>query len=255
MRPCLSGDLRRANRVEVIRRFYGGRVQTRAEVAQQWGRLGRDGRHDHRRAAGRRAAGGVGEHQVRRRPASRSRMRADKLYLVGMDLAEAYAIAEFARPGHELGRTPPDTGRAVRQRSELVVGYVVDCVKGVIAALPGVSPEDVAVVSFRARWTARRRLDPRSELGLARCPVPAAVLPSRHHAGSAGEPRSRPLLVVEGWVSAAFGDALLTAIAPVVKDISLAAPYDAIPCVLSRITDSPVSLGMAVLAFDTFRLP
>ena len=37
MRPRLSGDLRRANRVEVMRSFYGGRTQTRADVAGQLG--------------------------------------------------------------------------------------------------------------------------------------------------------------------------------------------------------------------------
>src|SRR5207302_604307 len=80
------------------------------------------------------------------RPASRLRMRAAKPYLVGVDLAETYVIAElFDQAMNRVGhyRTPVAPSD---DDPESVVGHVVDCVNGVIATLPGLRPEDVAVV-------------------------------------------------------------------------------------------------------------
>jgi predicted NBD/HSP70 family sugar kinase len=63
------------------------------------------------------------------------------------------------------------------------------------------------------------------------------------------------LLVVGGWVGAAFGESLLAAVKPVVEQYTLSVPHDAVRLATSRIADNPVSLGMAVLAFETFLLP
>src|SRR4051812_23226777 len=50
------------------------------------------------------------------------------------------------------------------------------------------------------------------------------------------------LLLIGGWVSAAFGEPLLAAVAPVIKEFSLAVPHDAVTLAASRIADNPVSL-------------
>jgi hypothetical protein len=96
MRPRLSGDLRRANRVEVMRSFYGGRVLTRADVAQQ---LGMSVATAGTITAELTAAGLLEETQTTRsaggRPATQLRMRAGAPYLIGVDLAETYVIAEL----------------------------------------------------------------------------------------------------------------------------------------------------------------
>jgi predicted NBD/HSP70 family sugar kinase len=396
MRPRLSGDLRRANRVEVMRSFYGGHVRTRADVAQQLGvsvatvgtiitELTAAGLLEETEPT--KSAGG--------RPATQLRMRAAAPYLIGVDLAETYVIAELFdqamnRVGHfQMPVSPTDND------PESVVGHVVDCVDGVIAQLPGLRPADVAGVGvslpgqvdreggvsihapnwgwhgvpFQSLFQRRSALpvlldNPLKAITLAEMMFGEAeghddavvvnlgtgvglgivaegrLLRGRTnsagewghtvlvdggkpcHCGSRGcveayvgaaalldlltevAPDSpllvpgdqaetvarlaeavgrgdrvaeetlarfaRPLgialanavnmlnpelLVVGGWVSAAFGDALLTAVAPVVKEFSLAVPYDAIECALSRIADNPVSLGMAVLAFETFLLP
>jgi predicted NBD/HSP70 family sugar kinase len=396
MRPRLSGDLRRANRVEVMRSFYRGHVQTRAEVALQLGvSVATVGT-----IIAELAAAGLLEETERGktaggRPATRLRMRADKPYLVGVDLAETYVIAELFdqamnRVGHyQIPVAPSDND------PDSVVGHVVDCVNGVIAGLPGLGAEDVAGVGvslpgqvdreggvsihapnwgwhgvpFKALFQRRSTLpvlldnalkaitlaemmfgeagdhDDAVVVNLGTGVGLGIVTEGRLHRGrtnSAGEwghtvlvvdgepchcgsrgcveayvgaaallkclaetsPDSpllvpgdqaetvarlaaavrtgdrvaeetlakyaRPLgialanavnmvnpelVVVGGWVSAAFGDPLLTAVVPVVKEFSLAVPYDAIECVLSRITDNPVSLGMAILAFETFLLP
>jgi predicted NBD/HSP70 family sugar kinase len=396
MRPRLSGDLRRANRVEVMRSFYGGRTQTRADVA---GQLGVSVATVGTIIAELTAAGLLTESQSAKsgggRPASRLRMRGAAPYLVGVDQAETYVIAEIfdqamTRLGHfQMPVVPSDND------PESVVGHVVDCVEGVITALDGVRAADVAGVGvslpgqvdreggvsihapnwgwhgvpFKSLFQRRSGLpvlldNPLKAITLAEMMFGEAgdhddavvvnlgtgvglgvvadgrLLRGRTnsagewghtvlvadgrpcHCGSRGcveayvgaaalldlltevdpdspllvpedqaetvarlaealgradpvavatlERFSRPLgmalanavnmlnpelLVVGGWVSAAFGEPLLAAVAPVVKEFSLTVPYDAVTLTTSRIADNPVSLGMAVLAFETFVLP
>lgn len=399
MRPRLSGDLRRANRVEVMRSFYGGRTLTRGDVAAQ---LGVSVATAGTIIGELTAAGLLAETQSPRsgggRPASQLTMRAGAPYLVGVDLAETYVIAEIfdqamTRVGHF--QTPV---AATDDDPDSVVGHVVDSVQGVIAALDGVSAADVAGVGVSLPGQVDREGGvsvhapnwgwhgvPFTSLFQKRCDLPVLLdnplkaitlaemmfgeagdrdhqtdtvvvnlgtgvglgvvaegrllrgrtntagewghtilvadgLPC--HCGSRGcveayvgaaalldlltdvdpdspllvpgdqaatvarlaeavgsadpvavatlERFARPLgmalanavnmlnpelLVVGGWVSAAFGEPLLAAVEPVVKQFALAVPYDAVTLAASRIADNPVSLGMAVLAFETFVLP
>src|SRR5437660_949247 len=106
MRPRLSGDLRRANRVEAMRSFYGGHTLTRADVA---GQLGVSVATAGTIIGELTAAGLLEETESTKsgggRPASRLRMRAGAPYLIGVDLAETYVIAELfdqtmTRVGH-----------------------------------------------------------------------------------------------------------------------------------------------------------
>ncbi|MFL6111397.1 MAG: ROK family protein [Catenulispora sp.] len=396
MRPRLSGDLRRANRVEVMRSFYGGRTLTRGDVA---GQLGVSVATVGTIIAELTAAGLLEESQSAKsaggRPASRLRMRGAAPYLIGVDLAETYVIAEIfdqamTRLGHfQMPVVPSDNA------PESVVGHVVDCVEGVITALDGVGAADVAGVGvslpgqvdraggvsihapnwgwhgvpFKSLFQRRSGLpvlldNPLKAITLAEMMFGEAgdhddavvvnlgtgvglgvvadgrLLRGRTnsagewghtvlvadgrpcHCGSRGcveayvgaaalldlltevdpdspllvpedqagtvarlaeavgradpvavatlERFARPLgmalanavnmlnpelLVVGGWVSAAFGEPLLAAVEPVVKEFSLTVPYDAVTLTTSRIADNPVSLGMAVLAFETFVLP
>ncbi|WP_167978806.1 ROK family protein [Lentzea indica] len=62
------------------------------------------------------------------------------------------------------------------------------------------------------------------------------------------------LIVFGGWVSAALGEPLVSAVTPVIKEYALATPFEAATAVLGRHLDNPVSLGMAVLAFETHLL-
>jgi predicted NBD/HSP70 family sugar kinase len=396
MRPRLSGDLRRANRVEAMRCFYGGRTLTRAEVAGQLGvsvatagtiisELTAVGLLEETEST--KSAGG--------RPASRLRTRASAPYLVGVDLAETYVIAEIFdqamnRVGHYQTEVAPSDNDP-----ESVVGHVLDCVEGVVAGLDGVRAADVAGVGVSLpgqvdrengvclhapNWgwhgvpvkalferhsglpllldnplkaitlaemmfgeagdyddavvvnlgtgvglgvVAEGRLlrgrtnsagewghtvlvadgrpchcgsrgcveayvgaaalldllsevDPDSPLLVpgdqagtvarlaeaARLGDPVAVATLERFAqplgmalGNAVNMLNPELLLIGGWVSAAFGEPLLAAVAPVIKEFSLAVPHDAVTLAASRIADNPVSLGMAVLAFETFVLP
>ncbi|GAA3622586.1 ROK family transcriptional regulator [Lentzea roselyniae] len=62
------------------------------------------------------------------------------------------------------------------------------------------------------------------------------------------------LIVFGGWVSAALGEPLVSAVTPVIKEYALATAFEAATTVLGRHLDNPVSLGMAVLAFETHLL-
>jgi len=62
------------------------------------------------------------------------------------------------------------------------------------------------------------------------------------------------LIVFGGWVGAAFGEALVSAVTPVIKEYSLVTPFEAATTILARHLENPVSLGMAVLAFETHLL-
>ncbi|MGW6929179.1 ROK family protein [Lentzea sp. NPDC054927] len=65
---------------------------------------------------------------------------------------------------------------------------------------------------------------------------------------------SPELVVFSGWMSAALGEPLVSAVSPVIKEYALATSFEAATAVLGRHLDSPVSLGMAVLAFETHLL-
>ncbi len=62
------------------------------------------------------------------------------------------------------------------------------------------------------------------------------------------------LIVFGGWVGAAFGEALVSAVTPVIKEYALVTPFEAATTILARHLENPVSLGMAVLAFETHLL-
>ncbi|MDX8056717.1 ROK family protein [Lentzea sp. BCCO 10_0798] len=62
------------------------------------------------------------------------------------------------------------------------------------------------------------------------------------------------LIVFSGWVSAALGEPLASAVTPVIKEYALVTPLDAATAVLCRHLEDPVSLGMVVLAFETHLL-
>lgn len=62
------------------------------------------------------------------------------------------------------------------------------------------------------------------------------------------------LIVFGGWVSAALGEPLVSAVTPVIKEYALVTPFEAATAVLCRHLEDPVSLGMAVLAFETHLL-
>jgi predicted NBD/HSP70 family sugar kinase len=62
------------------------------------------------------------------------------------------------------------------------------------------------------------------------------------------------LIVFGGWVSAVLGEPLVSAVTPVIKEYALAPCFEAATAVLGRHQDNPVSLGMAVLAFETHLL-
>jgi predicted NBD/HSP70 family sugar kinase len=62
------------------------------------------------------------------------------------------------------------------------------------------------------------------------------------------------LIVFGGWVGAALGEPLVSAVTPVIKEYALATRFEAATAVLGGHPDSPVSLGMAVLAFETHLL-
>jgi predicted NBD/HSP70 family sugar kinase len=93
-----------------------------------------------------------------------------------------------------------------------VVGHLIDCVNGVIAALPGLSPEDVAVVGVSLPSHVDR--EDGVSIHAPNCGwhgVPFQPLVSRRStsAGSAGQP-AQPGAAGGRWVSAASGDVLLT---------------------------------------------
>lgn len=62
------------------------------------------------------------------------------------------------------------------------------------------------------------------------------------------------LIVFGGWVGAALGEPLVAAVTPVIEEYALATAFEAATTVLGRHLDDPVSLGMAVLAFETHLL-
>jgi predicted NBD/HSP70 family sugar kinase len=62
------------------------------------------------------------------------------------------------------------------------------------------------------------------------------------------------LIVFGGWVGTALGEPLVSAVTPVIKEYALATCFEAATAVLGRHLDNPVSLGMAVLAFETHLL-
>jgi hypothetical protein len=67
--------------------------------------------------------------------------------------------------------------------------------------------------------------------------------------------RAQPeLIVFGGWVSAVLGDPLVAAVTPVIKEYALAPSFEPATALLGRHQDNPVSLGMAVLAFETHLL-
>ncbi|GGU28311.1 ROK family protein [Lentzea flava] len=62
------------------------------------------------------------------------------------------------------------------------------------------------------------------------------------------------LIVFGGWVGAALGEPLVSAVTPVIKEYALATPFEAATAALGGHLGNPVSLGMAVLAFETHLL-
>ncbi|MEU0877185.1 ROK family protein [Lentzea sp. NPDC005914] len=62
------------------------------------------------------------------------------------------------------------------------------------------------------------------------------------------------LVVFGGWVGAALGEPLVSAVTPVIKEYALATRFEAATAVLGSHLDDPVSLGMAVLAFEAHLL-
>jgi predicted NBD/HSP70 family sugar kinase len=59
------------------------------------------------------------------------------------------------------------------------------------------------------------------------------------------------LIVFGGWVGAALGEPLVAAVTPVIKEYALGTCFEATTASLGGHLDNPVSLGMAVLAFET----
>ncbi|MET9630387.1 ROK family protein [Lentzea sp. NPDC006480] len=62
------------------------------------------------------------------------------------------------------------------------------------------------------------------------------------------------LIVFGGWVSAALGEPLVAAVIPVIKEYAFGTCFEATTTALGGHQDNPVSLGMAVLAFETHLL-
>ncbi|WP_156094295.1 ROK family protein [Lentzea aerocolonigenes] len=62
------------------------------------------------------------------------------------------------------------------------------------------------------------------------------------------------LILFGGWVSGVLGEPLLSAVTPVIEEYALAPCFEAATAVLGRHQDNPVSLGTAVLAFETHLL-
>jgi predicted NBD/HSP70 family sugar kinase len=62
------------------------------------------------------------------------------------------------------------------------------------------------------------------------------------------------LIVIGGWVGTALGEPLVAAVTPVIEEYALETRFEAATAVLGGHLDNPVSLGMAVLAFETHLL-